>query len=98
MSQGLVLRDAGGDVIFDSTSVTWNLLDHQVIASGSAQTTFQVPHAGVIDTPEYAHLRFLVNTVPTDQSAIMCTVGAENSTSWWATGGTADTIVIILVR
>jgi hypothetical protein len=96
--EGLRIYNSAGSVIYDSTTVTWNLLDSVYVAAYASYQTHPHPEVNNFTSPTYATMRFLVNTVPTDQSAIMADVAEVNSYTFSTTGGTADTIVIILVR
>jgi hypothetical protein len=96
--EGLRIFNSAGSVIYDSTTVTWNLLASIYVSAYSATQSHYHPEVLNFTTPTYATMRFLVNAVPDDQEAIMCSVTATDSTTFTTTGGTADTIVLILIR
>lgn len=93
MSQGLALYDAQGHLTYSTDDVTWNLVDGFLV---SANTTVSKTYPEAVGMT-LAAMRWFVNDIPGDQSAIVANpVFSGNSIT--ASGGTFDTYVMVFAQ
>lgn len=94
MSTGLQIFNAQGTLLLDSQSVTWNFVS-AVVAPANTAASASIDTHGVLT--EFQVFRSFVNAIPDNQEAVAHSVSISG-TEISATGGTVDTLVVVLGR
>jgi hypothetical protein len=91
---GLLLRDPTGKVIWDSTVIAWNYLEYFEVVSGATHNA-PIPEAHRLKN--IIVMRWMVNTPPDNQEAIVANV-TKSGYNYIVSGGTVTTAGILLGR
>jgi hypothetical protein len=104
MAYGLELYDTAGNVIYDSTTVAWSLLDVRIVDPDTPGYILFITYdyafesAASIGFTEFTYTVAMLEAQPTDQSATCAQVWEIGDNTWSVLPGTHNSLVTILGR
>lgn len=92
MASGIILRNANGDIYFNTDTITWNFIG-SYIASANATESVDFPTLALMS--EVLIQRFFVDTAPGNQEAYIHSASRSGITVT-STGGNVRTLIVVL--